>query len=228
MFWRLPRSFSTAWKLSVVGFSLLMLGGMCSPDPQPCQTVALAVAPTTLGGTLNTDGGDFDLATMCSVSLAYSDVINDATPIAHRFIQSGTQFVIKCGKQPEYRVSTGAIFPGAPFEQPREEVRVFVETINEDNTFCRMTNDATLKVSFATKAGQTWPDGNTPVSDDFERTFSLELEVTPPHMALQGQSSDPLCQAAESINLFLSASFTIRAKDIEHEAGLTCVDGSPR
>ena len=217
-----------AWKLSAMGFALLMLGGVCSSEPRPCQTVALAVAPSTLGGTLNTDAADFDLATMCTVSLAYADVIINASPTAGRFSQSGTQFVVKCGEQPEYRVSTGALFPGAPFEQPREEARVFVEAIDKDNNFCRMSNDATLKVSFTTKAGQTWPDGDTPVSDDFERTFSLELEAAPPHTAFQGKPSDPLCRAAESINLFLSATFTIRAQDIEHEGGLTCKDGIPR
>lgn len=217
----------TIWKLGIVGFSLLMLGGMCSPEPQPCQTVALAVAPTAIGGTLHTDGTDFDLATMCTVSLAYADVVIDATPIANRFIQSGTNFVIKCGKKPEFRVGTGALFPGAPFDAPRDEVRVFVETI--DGSFCRMLNDATLRANFTIKSGQIWPDGNTPVSDDFERTFSIELEVAPPHIAPSGtKTDDPLCRKTESISLYLNASYTIRAADIKHEGGLHCVDGSPR
>jgi len=103
---------------------------------------------------------------------------------------------------------------------------VSVEIIDGES-FCRLTSDPEVSGKFSERAGHTWPNADTPVTTDFQRTFEVRVVVAPPHQdSLSVRDPEHVrCRLARTVRMNIEATFRIRAEDVVHDGGLTCQQG---
>lgn len=209
---------------------VVLSGGLCSPDPQPCQTLSVQANVVTVEGTLDVDGRTFPLSD-CSLGISWRNVVVDAhDAIEERFGRGWTGLSIWCGDGPQFLVGASRIWSGAPFGEPQAQAQMAIRVDDVEGRQCTVQGGpSATSYRVVEQAGELWPDPVTAVSPDFLRVFELELAAAGPweDLPTRPASTAPACERARTAALDLKARFRITANDVVYTHGLTCWDGMP-